>query len=332
MLPSGDPVRPTPFAQTIKRARLAAGLSQADLASKAGLTGSYVCLLESGRRPPPSAEAVTSLAKALGLDGKGLREQADLARAPEPLRRRIAGLAREKHRVRRSRDAILTTTLFHVARRPGFLSDAVAEALGFPEEHRLLLGRVTHRVREFPTPEQAASRADEVLKDVPGRERNALVRALPRLLTAGGGAAPERVPEPAADAPAAGADDAGRPWRVPVRALPPAPGTDPARGARDAMALDRRLHRPGAYLLEAADDEAYPRFERGDLLLVDPGAAPEDGDWVVLREGARARVRRLARDRLESPRPDVPPLPVPDPFVPAGVVTWLLRPLRASRA
>ena len=137
---------PNDFADALKKARTAAGLSQAQLAAKAGLTGSYVCLLELRRRPPPSAEVVVSLARALSLDPGELQERADLDRAPEPLRKRIAGLARERHRVRRSRDALLTTTLFHATRRPGFMAEAVAEALGLPEERRLLLGRIAHRI------------------------------------------------------------------------------------------------------------------------------------------------------------------------------------------
>jgi transcriptional regulator with XRE-family HTH domain len=319
------------FADFLKKARLAAGLSQAELASRAGLTGSYVCLLESRRRPAPSPEVASALARALGVDAPALREKAELSRAPEPLRRRLAGLARERHRMRTSRDAALTTTIFHVARRPGLLSEAVAEALGLAEEQRVVLDQIAHRVREIPTAEQAESKAEDLLKDLPGRDRNALMRVLPRLL-AGGGVEPGAAPTPAV----ARAAPEDRPWRsVPVVREVPARGADPARGAEDALHVDRRVHRPGSYFLVLDDDEAYPRVESGDYLLVDPDAQPKDGDWVVWRDGARSRARIFRRQgeevRLESPRTDVPPLRMAgDRFQPAGVVVWIFRPLRGA--
>src|SRR5262245_11377666 len=116
------------FAAALKRGRLAAGISQAELGARAGLSGSYVFVLEARRKPPPSAEVVTAIAKALGLDEAPLQELAALGRAPETVRQRVLRLVRERGRVRRSRDALLTTTLFHMTRKPGFLPDLVADA------------------------------------------------------------------------------------------------------------------------------------------------------------------------------------------------------------
>ena len=105
-----------------------------------------------------------------------------------------------------------------------------------------------------------------------------------------------------------------------------------ARGARDSFHVDRRLWREGAYLVEAADDEAYPRVEKGDLLLVHPDADPADGSLCLAREDARVYVRVIRRQgadvRLESPRTDVPPIRMPlARCVCLGVVVWVLRPL-----
>jgi transcriptional regulator with XRE-family HTH domain len=322
------------FAATLKKARRAAGFSQAQLAGRAGLTGSYVCVLESRRKPAPSPEVVEALAKALGIDDHELQEKAALDRTPERVRRRFFRLTRERGRVRRTRDRILTTTLFHVARRPGILSGAIADALGLPEDRVSLLGRLTHRVREIRTVEEAASRSSDLLREVTARDRDALVRVLPSLLAGGGGAAAEPAPLPSIASPSpAGSSVEDRPWRsVPVCAEPPTPGADPARRAIDVFHVDRRLYQVGGYLLVAADDDAYPRVERGDLCLVAPRAKPAEGDLVVVRDGGRVRLRVLRRQagevRLESPRPDVPPVRMPeDRFDPVGVVTWVMKPL-----
>ena len=334
------------FAAALKTARLAAGLSQADLGSKAGLTGSYVCVLEARRKPPPSEELVGALARALQIDEGKLQELAALERTPEPVRRRVLKLVKERVRSRRSRDSLLTSTLFHMTRRPGFLSDAVADALGLPDDRRQLLGRLTERVRRVPTVDEASSRSSDLLKEVPGRERDALVRALPRLLSGAPsveGAVPaSREGGAAAAAPAAALAVAlartpidERPWqRVPLLAAPPVDGdlVTATRGALDSFHVDRRLWREGAYLYEAVDDDAWPRVEKGDLLLVHPSSTPEDGALVVVRDGTHVRARILRRQgtdvRLESPRTDVPPLRLPEArFVSLGVVVWVMRPL-----
>lgn len=330
------------FAAALKSARLAAGLSQADLGAKAGLTGSYICVLEARRKPPPSGELVTALARALEIDEGKLQELAALERTPEPVRQRVLRLVKERGRSRRSRDSLLASTLFHMTRRPGFLADAVADALGLPDDRRLLLGRLAERVRHVPTADEASTRSGDILKEVPGRERDALVRALPRLLGGGpgihepppsahgGGAAPALAAAALSPPPA---DE--RPWqRVPLLASPPVDGdvATAARGALDTFHVDRRLWREGAYLYEAVDDDAWPRVEKGDLLLVHPSTAPDDGALVLVRDAGHVRARILRRQgadvRLESPRTDVPPLRLPAArFAPLGVVVWVLRPL-----
>src|SRR5947208_1908184 len=153
------------FASEIKRARLAAGISQAELGSRAGLTGSYICVLESRRKPPPSPDLVAAIAKALSMDEGRLQELAALERTPEPVRQRVLRLVRERGRARRSRDTLLTTTLFHMTRRPGFLPDLVADALGLPDDRRLILGKIASRVRDVPTLAEATSRAEDLLEE-----------------------------------------------------------------------------------------------------------------------------------------------------------------------
>ena len=317
------------FAATLKQARLAKSLSQADLGALAGLTGSYICILEARRKPPPSEDLVSALAHALEIDEPSLQELAALERTPEPVRRRVLKLVKERGRNRRSRDALLTSSLFHMSRRPGFLADAVAQMLGLPEDRRRLLGRLTERVKAMPTADEAKSRSGDLLKEVTGKERDALVRELPRLL---GGAAALPVLTPVV-APLPHADE--RLWqRVPLLEAPPLDGdvVAAARTAIDSFHVDRRLWREGAFFIEAHDDDAYPKIEKGDLLLVHPEPRPDDGAWVLVRDGARVRARLLRRQggdvRLESPRADVPPMRIPEARLESvGVIVWIWRPL-----
>src|SRR5687767_1188917 len=99
------------FAQAFREARLAAGLSQAALAQKVGLTAPYISLIESSRRRPPTPPLIEKLAKALGAKPEVLLDLAALERTPGAIRKRLEGLDRERGKVHRTRDRILSTTL-----------------------------------------------------------------------------------------------------------------------------------------------------------------------------------------------------------------------------
>jgi transcriptional regulator with XRE-family HTH domain len=71
------------FGAKLRSMRAANEMSQRALAQASGLTPSYVCKIESGSlQTPPSADAVTSLAKALGADEVELLHAA--GRVPSP--------------------------------------------------------------------------------------------------------------------------------------------------------------------------------------------------------------------------------------------------------
>ncbi len=72
---------PTPFGQLLRRHRLAAGLSQEDLAERAGLSIRGISDLERGARSIPRLETIRLLADALGLDPD---ERAALIAATRP--------------------------------------------------------------------------------------------------------------------------------------------------------------------------------------------------------------------------------------------------------
>src|SRR5262245_61249733 len=75
------------FGSILRRHRVAAGLSQEELAERAGLSVRGVGNLEQGRRAAPRLATVRLLADALGLDAAGRAEliaaaRPDLATAP----------------------------------------------------------------------------------------------------------------------------------------------------------------------------------------------------------------------------------------------------------
>lgn len=74
------------FAQALKTFRKKAGLKQTELAEKVGVTGSYVCLLEVGRRQPPTDAVALAMERALGLAPKTLVRLAHFARTPADVR------------------------------------------------------------------------------------------------------------------------------------------------------------------------------------------------------------------------------------------------------
>ena len=54
------------LARAIARRRTAAGLSQAGLARRAGVTGAYVSMIEAGKKRAPSLAVVARIAEVLG--------------------------------------------------------------------------------------------------------------------------------------------------------------------------------------------------------------------------------------------------------------------------
>ncbi len=75
------------FARILRSCRQKAGLKQSELAQKVGVTGPYISLLESGKRPPPADEVTLRLERALDVAPKTLLRLAHIARTPEDIRR-----------------------------------------------------------------------------------------------------------------------------------------------------------------------------------------------------------------------------------------------------
>lgn len=77
---------PTKFGEYLQRKRQEVSLQQAQLAARVGVTASYISLLESSKRPPPSDEVTRSIERALGLESGELVHLAHLERTPSDIR------------------------------------------------------------------------------------------------------------------------------------------------------------------------------------------------------------------------------------------------------
>lgn len=60
------------FGNALRQYRQAAGISQRELAKKAGLDFSYISKLENSRLPPPAADTVVLIAQILSVPAEGL--------------------------------------------------------------------------------------------------------------------------------------------------------------------------------------------------------------------------------------------------------------------
>ena len=299
----------TTFATALKRARETAGLSQKALAARIEMTGSYISQLESGARRAPRPKVVGRLAKALGAREAVLQELAALERTPAPLRKRLERANRESGKIRRTRDRLLVTTLFHMARRPKAI-DPMAAFLDMPTEQRLLIGRLVGKARSVKSLAEAEAKVDDVLADAGDQERDLLARVLPGVL------AGESPPKGAPRRRLVSVHDDMRCQGDPV----------------DEIELDARLGSEDAYFMRVANDEAHPRIEAGDLLLLDPARTPRAGDTVVVHHEGRDLVRTWhkqgGRVRLDAARADLPPLRVAPEELEHRVVLLILRAMR----
>ncbi|MCL4553183.1 MAG: helix-turn-helix domain-containing protein [Candidatus Marsarchaeota archaeon] len=60
----------TSFGAALRERRRSAGLSQRDLAQRAGLDFSYISKVENGRLPPPAADTIVSICNVLGVSAE----------------------------------------------------------------------------------------------------------------------------------------------------------------------------------------------------------------------------------------------------------------------
>jgi transcriptional regulator with XRE-family HTH domain len=254
------------FASYLKTAREKAGLTQTTLAERCGLTGSYISLLESGKKPAPSDRVVRRLASVLDLRSDDALQVAHLDRAPEDLRRAVERLRRqaalERELRQQASEALFPLSIWNLGQGPlphrlrtgagAGLDAGIVEAIDHLQE-------IARASLDLPAFHREAKR---VLDGLPGDQRRKILDVAPVL------------------AEGATASAGGR-RHVPA----PEPGCPPEVRAGDILVVD-----------EAA------RPEPGDLVLLEENARREVRPWEAGLRGVvgvvvevRRRLRRPSR-------------------------------------
>jgi len=180
----------TTFADFLRAGREQAGLTQAALAAKCRLTGSYISLLESGKKPAPSDRVVKRLAAALSLPPEEALEVAHIDRAPEDLRRaleRLRGQAMREQLLReRTAEAVFPFSLWNLVPsgtsgkyRGGIVPTMEAEVI-HAIDHLVEMAR---QALDLPTLRAESRR---VLEGLPPEKRRKILDAVPALLERAG--------------------------------------------------------------------------------------------------------------------------------------------------
>jgi transcriptional regulator with XRE-family HTH domain len=302
---------PMPFAATLRAARDRRGRAQAEIAREAGLTPSYLSMLEGGRKPPPTDPVVRRLARALGADEAMLLEIAHLERTPEDIRRRMSSLERSLARERRITRSVLRgpwlEALWHFLSRRGF-ADASLETLRLSRKTRRIVRDLARDAGRAKSPDAFRERGSGHLEDLSPAAADELIEALPAL---------------AGDAPPA--EEVASMREVPV--VETLAGGVRASAPRWPVPAD--LWHEEAVLFPAPDQDMYPGIRRGDLVLLVPGREPGSGDVVGVRIGERETLRtyqlRGESAELTALNTSVPPLPPGDGVMVVAVAGLLIR-------
>ncbi len=174
------------FADLLRVAREKSGQTQATLAEKCRLTGSYISLLESGKKPAPSDRVVRRLAAALGLDVEEALQVAHLDRAPEDLRRALDRLrsqaAREKDLRERTAEALFPLSIWNLL--PSTLPRRARNAVG-PNLDTDIVEAIDHLwavARSTPDFSSLQAETRRLLGRLPVERRRRFLDAVPALV------------------------------------------------------------------------------------------------------------------------------------------------------
>lgn len=280
------------FAKYLREAREAAGLNQSELADEVGLTGSYISVLESRRKPPPSDQVLKRMAKALGKPERELLEVAHLDRTPDDIRKKIRALDRRLSMERKVTSSLLKdllpSSLWHFGRVMGYPEYGL-EKLRLDAKKKRVLTKVIRRIGHLTTRADFEEESRLVIATLPAEDRSVLAEVLPELVRdLPGTVSPEAgIPAPPSPRPA-----------PPTPSLPllPAPPTGDAGSwpsPRESIPVSPEDQRPARYFLKAEDEDMSPRIEPGDLLLVAPDGSLEDGSLALVRLEGRVTVREI---------------------------------------
>ncbi len=286
------------FPQALKDARTRAMLRQSELARRCGLTSSYISLLESGKKPPPSEKVVRNLAAALGLNPEPLIELANIGKAPESMKKKVEsleeGLKKQKRLNSKMMNHLVPMSLFTMAGHEGSFETAFEGIFRGLGRSSAALKKAFLKLRGQGSFEEFREDSRELIEKLGDEEKESLVEKI-------AGVPPGRV-----DSPPAGQ------FSLPVYASVPVP---PAASAEVPALRTEQVpgtwFTEGRYFYAAQDDTMFPRIEKGDLLLADEGISPRTGDIALALVSGASMVAKFmdTGDSIElSPvNPLVPP-------------------------
>ncbi|MBI4614944.1 MAG: helix-turn-helix domain-containing protein [Planctomycetes bacterium] len=296
------------FAHWLRVFREKSGLNQKELAERVGSTGSYISMLESRKKPPPSDEVVRRLASALGVEENLLLEFAHLERTPYDIKEQFEVL---RGRVEREtglsrwatgpfREKIIPLLLYQVACPPPYLAPT-EEASAPPPPLRKFHRRVLALARSAGDFARFANEVASLLEGLDEEALSALQDWLPRIWQPSGAA-----PRPAAPAIS----------RLPILIeVPWEPVEHAAVSSGGWKEVPASLWAPGRYYLIASGTAMYPRIEEGDYVIVDETMPPENGDLVAVIHAGQGQILRYIEsgDQVEfaPANPQFPPIRAP---------------------
>lgn len=160
-----------PLGSMVRARRKALRRSLADIADRVGCAKSYLSLIETGQKGPPSPEIVERLEEALSLPAGRLAKLAALERTPEPVRRDLERFESDRRRLRELRRLIDAGGLDD-AYRSGDLAkligahegDANAAAVALPLEVPVINAVAAGYPREFTDLGYPARVADDYVR------------------------------------------------------------------------------------------------------------------------------------------------------------------------
>ncbi|MDE2125246.1 MAG: helix-turn-helix transcriptional regulator [Armatimonadetes bacterium] len=94
------------FGEALRDARRDSGLSQRELADRAGVDFSYISKIENGRIPPPAADTVVKLCEIIGVQPENLLSQ--IGKMPSDVQKTVSSSAAAQEFLREAQRIGLT--------------------------------------------------------------------------------------------------------------------------------------------------------------------------------------------------------------------------------
>lgn len=289
------------FAYILRILRERAGLNQKELAETVGYTASYISMLESRKKPPPSDEVVKKLAQALGVKEIQLLEPAHLERTPYDIKTEFQSL-RE-----RMQEETRTATWLRGSFTHSLLPLLLRQYLSPPAPYQRTPNRVPRTLRRFLKQLQAVQEAHPEYDEFRNQSSDLIAALDPEKFAELIEWLPESIEWNSRNT------EEDPPCRVPIFIEIPWEPVEHATERADGFKLvPESAYSPSRYCIVAIGPQLYPKIEDGDYLIIDEALTPESGDLVALLNQGEGSILRYTERGSEiefAPiNPQFPPL------------------------